>query len=212
MRYQELALLGRVTASTSHEFKNVLAILRESFGLIKDVLDMNGKNKLKHQDKIDRALDNVERHMSRGVDITNRLNLFAHTTDEDRDTVSFSGLADLACHLLKRRARQGKVALAFEVASGGLDITGCPMILLTAILACVEHAIEHSPQDSSLMVRAQRGSGGPQLAITQSGPEGDLNADALQARLDVMENLDPPMTVQGTTRGLTITAQSTPEA
>lgn len=208
MRQQEVALLGRVTASTSHEFKNVLAILRESFGLIRDVLDMNGKNKLKHQDKIQKALDNVERHMSRGVDITNRLNLFAHTADEAMDTVSFAGLGDLACHLLKRRARQGKVALNFEVASGGLDITGCPMALLTAVLSCVEHAIERSPQDSTLTVRAQRGSQGPQIAILLAGPGSDLDAPALQTRLDGMEDLSQHWIVQETAGGMTVTAQA----
>lgn len=210
MRHQELALLGRVTASTSHEFKNVLAILRESFGLIRDVLDMNKGAKLKHQDKIQKALDNVERHMSRGVDITNRLNMYAHTSDEAHDTVSFSGLADLACHLLRRRARQGKVQIDFEVASGGLDITGCPIILLTALLAAVEHAIERSPQESTLTVRAQHGNAGPQMAIILSGPGADLDAPALRAGLGGMEDLDPPMTVEETSRGLAVTAVTKP--
>ncbi len=208
MQHQELALLGRVTASTSHEFKNVLAILRESFGLIQDVLNMNKKIELKHQDKILKALDNVERHMSRGVDITNRLNLFAHTSDEEKDTVSFAGQAELACHLLRRRARQGKVQLTYEVASGGLDVTGCPIVLLIALLTTVEHAIERAPQESTLTLRAQRAGTGPQLAIILSGPGADLDAGGLQAKLDHMPELEPPFTVQETSSGLTVTIET----
>ena len=40
----EIAFFGKVTASITHEIQNVLSIIKESSGLIDDVLSFSGKD------------------------------------------------------------------------------------------------------------------------------------------------------------------------
>jgi hypothetical protein len=40
LQYESLAFFGKINASISHELKNVMAIISETAGLLKDLSDM----------------------------------------------------------------------------------------------------------------------------------------------------------------------------
>ncbi len=79
MNQRETAFMGRVTAGVTHELKNVLAIIKESAGLIEDILALNKDLAGPHQEKVVRVLSNIRQQVDRGVDLSSRLNAFAHS-------------------------------------------------------------------------------------------------------------------------------------
>lgn len=111
MHQNEIALWGKITAGITHEMKNVLAIINESNGLIGDIMKAGKKAPIKYQDKLLLALDKINRQINRGVELSNSLNKFAHSTDEARDSVDINEICNQVSFLLKRFAGQRQVEI-----------------------------------------------------------------------------------------------------
>ena len=62
---REVAFLGRITAAFTHEMKNVLAIIKESAGLMEDLLALSQEAAFPHRDRFARCLsDDCRRRRS----------------------------------------------------------------------------------------------------------------------------------------------------
>ena len=78
---QELHYFGMVSASVSHELKNVLAILNENAGLLQDFAAMAEQGLPLDPDRIRRLAATMLGQIDRGDAIINRMNRFAHSAD-----------------------------------------------------------------------------------------------------------------------------------
>jgi hypothetical protein len=63
---QEARFMGAVTALTMHEMQNILAIIRESAGLMGDILKVNARVDFKHRPNMERTLEHISSHVDRG--------------------------------------------------------------------------------------------------------------------------------------------------
>ena len=113
---KEAAFMGKVTAGLTHELKNIFAIIKESAGLMEDLLAMSTDEHLTHQDRFVRSLARVGEQVARGVDLAVRLNRFAHAPDKAVAEVDLNELADHAAFLAHRLARTMGVTL--EIVAG----------------------------------------------------------------------------------------------
>jgi hypothetical protein len=120
VEHQEIALAGRITADLTHEMKNVLAILRESVGLMRDVLNLAGDARFPRMEKFETALSMCEKHLPRGLDVTNRLNRFAHCSDEAVDEADMAAMVGLAAELMARRASLEKLTVKADLPRGSV--------------------------------------------------------------------------------------------
>ena len=82
---QDLAFFGAVTASISHELKNVATIINESAGLLHDLsLGAEAGRRPLDPSRTKKMSADIERNVERSVEILNRMNRFAHSVDEPR--------------------------------------------------------------------------------------------------------------------------------
>jgi C4-dicarboxylate-specific signal transduction histidine kinase len=79
---KEVVFFGKITAGFTHELKNVLAIIKESSGLMRDILSLAPEALVSHQKKIENSLARIKDQVQRGVELADRLNTFAHSPDE----------------------------------------------------------------------------------------------------------------------------------
>ena len=79
---RQVAFFGRITASITHEMKNVLAIIKETSGLMQDILAFSNEGVCPHEDKLKGTLHTISEQIERGVELTSRLNRVAHDPDE----------------------------------------------------------------------------------------------------------------------------------
>ncbi|MDA3917677.1 MAG: hypothetical protein PF690_11990 [Deltaproteobacteria bacterium] len=77
------AFFGKVTANVTHELQNVLAIIKESAGLMEDFMQfqMNPENLPDLEVNLKKILGKIKEQTLRGGNLTTALNGFAHTTD-----------------------------------------------------------------------------------------------------------------------------------
>jgi C4-dicarboxylate-specific signal transduction histidine kinase len=109
MSMDKCVFMGKVTAGVTHEMKNVLAIIKESAGLMQDLLEVSPEDKLKN--KFIRVLSNIEQQVARGVDISTRLNAFAHSPDKKESEIILREAAKELVFFSQRRARLKGIAL-----------------------------------------------------------------------------------------------------
>ena len=114
MRETELsktAFMGKITAGATHEMKNVLAIIKESAGLMEDLLNVGQEESFPIREKFLRILSRIGDQVTRGVNLVNALNGFAHNPDQSVATVDINHLIVELISLCQRFALSKKLTL-----------------------------------------------------------------------------------------------------
>jgi C4-dicarboxylate-specific signal transduction histidine kinase len=135
---REVAFFGRITAAFTHEMKNVLAIIKESAGLMEDLLGLTQNTAFPHQERFVRSLAMIDAQTKRGIALSNRLNRFAHSPDEAVATVDLNEMLEQIVYLSERFARLNGVTLSLTADVGPLPVTTSPMGLQMAVFGCLE--------------------------------------------------------------------------
>lgn len=152
MEPKELQFFGRVTAGVTHEMKNVLAIIKETAGLLEDLLAVNREVEFAQRDRFNRGLASVMGQVRRGVELSDRLNRFAHTPDESRARVDLHQALEDAVFLARRFARLKRIEL--NVGSSGDRPRLCvsPFRLQSAVFAAMECCWTRLPPGTEVAV------------------------------------------------------------
>jgi C4-dicarboxylate-specific signal transduction histidine kinase len=108
---KEVAFFGKITAGITHELKNVLAIIRESSGLMADIISISPEAIVKYQEKIQNSMVKIKEQIDRGIDLTDTLNKFAHITDVDLAKIDLQETIEQLVTLAQRFARLKHVVL-----------------------------------------------------------------------------------------------------
>ncbi|NNM05038.1 MAG: HAMP domain-containing histidine kinase, partial [Gemmatimonadetes bacterium] len=113
-KYPEAAFLAAMTASATHEVRNVLAIIKESAGLVDDLVEVQGAAGRLDPEKVRKALERIGLQVRRGADLLTHLNRLAHTLDQDLSTVELNQEVQQLVFLNQRFARQKGQQVLFE--------------------------------------------------------------------------------------------------
>jgi hypothetical protein len=165
---RELRFFGRVAASFTHELKNVLAIVKETAGLMEDLLAMTPEGVFPHQPRFQRGIATIREQISRGVDLSTRMNRFAHSPDHSLAQVDLNETADQVCLLAERFARVKGVSLSAVLAEKPPTMLGCPVKVLLSIFKAYECCWTHLASGASVLGTVVS-SPQPMLKVTWSG-------------------------------------------
>ena len=139
-----LQFFGKMTASISHEIKNVMAIINESAGLLEDYSLMAEKGMPIDPERLKVVSDRVTNQIRRADSITKNLNSLAHSVDEFRKSVDIRETLELAVGLTGRFADMRSVILDFQPPSDFLAVITSPFHLLNLIWQVLDFAIDAS--------------------------------------------------------------------
>ena len=138
IKSKEIAFFGKITAGSTHEIKNVLAIIQESSGLMEDILAVTPDENFPRRDKFLTSLKRILGQVDRGVDITARLNKFAHGPDHSPADVDLNEVSKEMVLLASRFARLKNVVLEADPHNGPMIIKTHPVALEMAIFESIE--------------------------------------------------------------------------
>lgn len=137
-----MAFLGKIAASMTHEIKNTFAIILESAGLLSDIITFAKEGDFPHKEKFVRVLGNINDQVNRGVDITTRLNQFAHSMDEPLTPVHLPSLMGQIALLMRRLAKRRGIELTADP-QGDRAIMSDPFRLLLVLGSVIETLADH---------------------------------------------------------------------
>ena len=157
LKIKEIAFIGKVTASLSHEIKNILATINELSGLVGDLLIKGDQKKIPHFTRLAQLNINMQEQVKRGVEIVKRLNLFAHSMDEE---ASFSDLNDivlLTADIAKRLARLKGVGLEIIPTNNTIiDIHNDPFKIEQILFGCIEYMLDLPAKKSLITITVRQ--------------------------------------------------------
>jgi len=138
---RQAAFVARVTAGTTHEFRNIFAIIKESAGLIEDLLALAESKQPPDRERFLRAVDRIRAQVARGADLVTALNRFAHTLDrpEGRRRLrdDLSGVVLLSQRIARRRRQRLVLQEGAEDAETSCDALEVQMLFFLAVECCL---------------------------------------------------------------------------
>ncbi len=135
------AFLGKVTASVAHELQNVLAIIKETSGLMEDIVSLHlGAVPPELNEKLSTCISSVMKQIDRGVEITSNLNGFAHTTDSLSESVGMLEVIERVVFLTKRLFLHEGLEVEITDSDPSISILTEPVLLQALVYKCIRYS------------------------------------------------------------------------
>ncbi|MFH0785756.1 MAG: sensor histidine kinase [Pseudomonadota bacterium] len=173
-----LRFFGRVSASISHEIKNVLAIINENTGLLEDLSFAAKRGSAIDPERLNKACLQFTKQIQRADTIMKNMNRFAHSVDQFNSQVDLHELTDLVANLAGRLAAMRKLTIQVEQPGTPVIYSGNPFLLQNLIWLCLEFAFGVASSGSTLILSPCKDDAG------------------LSLRIGGIENLDPEFSSQ----------------
>lgn len=151
-----LKFFGKMTASISHELKNVLAIINENAGLLEDLCAMAEKGKPIDPVRIKTVSGKVIKQVRRGDEIIRGLNSFAHTADESVCDVDLCEAIKLVSALSGRLAMMREITVELNVDAAPVVVNTSPFLLETLVWFCLDFAMNAAGDEKKIGVSVER--------------------------------------------------------
>jgi C4-dicarboxylate-specific signal transduction histidine kinase len=202
-----LAFFGRMSASISHELKNVLAIVSETSGLMGDLMEMHreGDGEINH-DRFEQMFERVRKQIKRGDAIIKNMNRFAHSIDDPVARTDLAEVCDLMSRLSQRFASQKGVTLTHE-SPGPAEAVTSPFLVENLLNLGLEAVMDNPGQDKAVSLKAEPRDQGAVLVLRGGsaprdfpGPMGAAIAEALNAEVTAGDDgvdIVLPASIQG---------------
>jgi signal transduction histidine kinase len=197
----ELALegvmfFGKVSASISHEIKNVLAVMSESAGLIEDLCLLSVKRGVGLDvQRVQSLSGRIRNQVGRADEIVKNMNRFAHTVDEVVSTIDLQEHIQLLITLSRRLAAMREVSIEFVPMERQISLTTSPFLLLCLLWSCLHYSMSVCGAEKKVDIRVKESDAAVRISFSGlkdlsgsagSGLPGDLeriSARELRARV-----------------------------
>jgi len=162
-----LKFFGTMTAAVSHDIKNVMAIINENAGLIKDLILMSPKGLPLDAERINTLADRCCRQVVRADEIIKGLNRFSHSIDDPVKRVDMGEVMDLTLALSGRFARLKGVVVDLNPTPENVSVTTNPFFLSHLLWLCMDYALDTAGEDKKITIDTQKQ--GPDIRICFMG-------------------------------------------
>ncbi|MBW2131942.1 MAG: HAMP domain-containing histidine kinase [Deltaproteobacteria bacterium] len=180
-KQEEIAFFGKITAAATHEMKNVLAIIKETAGLMEDLVILSPEMPASLREKCQSTLSVIQNQIKRGVDISDHLNWFAHCTDVPTASMDLSTTAAQMIHLAQRFARLKGVVLEVEPSEASITVQVRPVFLLMTLFTCIRCCLNALSPGSRIVLAPEEFDTGSAFSFLLK--EKDARPDALFSAL-----------------------------
>jgi C4-dicarboxylate-specific signal transduction histidine kinase len=167
---EDLKFFGTVSASISHEMKNVLAIINEMMGLLDDLSRMAVSGRGLDPERLHTIAGRMKLQIDRGDGIIRGLNRFAHSADHDEDTIDLGDMVRFVARLAARRAAVREIVLETAVPEEPLSVTTNAFALEHLIWAALEAAFYLCAPRTTLKMELVGEPQGPIIRLRAASP------------------------------------------
>jgi C4-dicarboxylate-specific signal transduction histidine kinase len=155
---RDALFMGRMTASATHELQNILATIRESSGLMDDLLAMSSEG-FAHAERFKRGLGVLGEQVERGMILTEQLNFCAHAPEASPAGADINEAVRALVGLSRRDAARHKTTLVLASGRTGLRTGLRAVQVMDAVGAALEAALDVLPMGTQLMLSVEEQGG-----------------------------------------------------
>jgi C4-dicarboxylate-specific signal transduction histidine kinase len=158
-----LKFFGKMTASISHEIKNVLAIINENAGLLEDLVLMADRGAAIDPQRLKNMSQTVKKQVSRADAIAKNMNRLAHSVDESINIIDLNDILELLAALSHRFASTRGVAVQPILNEGPVTLRTAPFFLMNLLWLCLDFTMDAAGEDKIVKLVTQKTEAGVQV-------------------------------------------------
>lgn len=151
-----LKFFGKMSASISHEIKNVLAIINENAGLLEDLTLMADKGIPLDSERIKNISLLISKQIRRADGIVKNMNAFSHSADDTVKTVELNDILTLMVNLSERFASMRSVTLEHASGQSVVNVTTNSFVLENVIWLCLDSAMNFVGPGKTVRLSAEK--------------------------------------------------------
>ena len=172
-----LEFFGKMSASISHEIKNVLAIINENAGLLEDYILMTEKGIPLDPVRLKTLAEKCGAQIRRADGIIKNMNRLSHSIDKSEQAVDLSDILELAPALFGRFAAMKGVVVETKTIEVPLIITTSLFFLLNVIWLCLDLSLDVAGPEKKIGLSAEKTETGALIRFSGLNALGELPAD-----------------------------------
>lgn len=158
-----LQFFGEMTASISHEIKNVLAIINENAGLLEDLALLADRGAAIEPQRLKNMSRVVMKQVSRADAIMKNMNRLAHSVDESIKTIDLNDILELVVALSHRFAAMRDVSVDPKLGESPMMVRTAPFVLMNLLWLCLDFAMDAAGEDKIVELVTQKTEAGIQV-------------------------------------------------
>jgi len=156
MAIEGVRFFGEISASISHEIKNVLAIINENAGLLQDMVMMIEKGMPLSPERLSGLAQSIIRQVNRGDRIVKGMNRFAHSADHPTEIVDIGEVIHFISMLAARLIAMKGETPQIEVPATPVTAVTNRFFLEDLVWACLCRAMDARAQDQTVCIVAEK--------------------------------------------------------
>jgi signal transduction histidine kinase len=194
LRTQQLEFFGRILAGFTHDLKNHLAIIKESNGLISDMIAMGWVTDETVAAKLEKIVAAIQGRVGQATDLANNLNSFAHRLDTPLSSFQVNTLLEEELIFLRRFARLKEIDLKIKLHEDLPAIYSYPSLVQYVFFKLFAMALRQLKNRAGMEIASGEENGCVKITITLLGEKeqfttliDDESAAAMQEALARMQ-------------------------
>ena len=166
-----LQFFGKMSASISHEIKNVLAVVNENAGLIQDLIYMHERGMPIDPEQLKSVSQMITKQVKRADTIMKNMSKFAHSTDQliKTESVNVNDILNVVTNLANRFADMREITLEKIPSDEPIKIKTNPFFLENLIWLCFDFAMDAIGPERTVRLLAKEIDNSAQITFSQLG-------------------------------------------
>ena len=164
-----LQFFGKMTASISHEIKNVLAIINENAGLLEDFTLMAEQGMAVDPERLKALSQAVMRQVQRADTMIKNMNRFAHSAAASLQTIDLNDVMQLLVALSNRFAAMRGITLNPKLSKRPVNIRTSPFLLMNLLWLCLDFVMEAAGDEKVVELVTEKAEAGIRIRFKRIG-------------------------------------------
>ena len=188
LRLLHLRFIGKILAGFTHEVKNYLAIIKESAGLMEDLIKL-GKTSASDSGQNLEIIHLIEEQIEKANVLFRYLNRFAHRMDDQLATFNINESLEELIALVTRFANQKKITIEKDFHESMPSINSNPSLLQFVVYSALEEKIRNLDKNSKIAIQTGVDENSVRIRLVSEGNllEGEGNTTSIS--YDIIEKI-----------------------
>ena len=188
LRLLHLRFIGKILSGFTHEIKNYLAIIKESAGLLEDLMTL-GKGSQSSSGQYLEIIHSIEEQIEKTNILFRYLNRFAHRMDYQLATFNINESLEELTALVTRFANQKKITIEKDFHESMPSIYSNPSLLQFVVYTVLEEKIRNLGKNSKIAIQTGVDENSVRIRLVSEGNLIEGEGDTTSIPYEVLEKI-----------------------
>lgn len=188
LRLLHLRFIGKILAGFTHEVKNYLAIIKESAGLMEDLIKLGKASESDSGQNLE-IIHSIEEQIEKTNILFRYLNRFAHRMDDQLATFNINESLEELIALVTRFANQKKITIEKYFDKSMPSIYSNPSLLQFVVYTVLEEKIRNLGKNSKIAIQTGVDENSVRIRLASEGNLIEGEGDATSIPYEILEKI-----------------------